>query len=169
MHDRITYKEDIPKTFKNKQIWDNGTIMPTWLWQMTLEIGQTKTMTKQTKRLDFLPKNRLNWWPMNDGHLDAKTKDYRLCDMKDERQSWQKQDTKDKTEHLQQKTKWQKTKIKPRTENEQLQTTDKTKDLEMTKDLFASSTRLWYIPTDLTNKLGLSTMTRNLPITELCV
>jgi len=105
---------------------------------------------------------------MNDGHLDAKT-DYIQCDMKDRRQSWQKHDTEDKTENVQQKTKHQKTDERPRTETESLQTTTKTKDLELTKDPFASSTRLWYIPTDLTNKLGLSTMTRNLPITELCV
>jgi len=83
-----------------------------------------------------------------------------------ERQIWQKHDTEDKTE---QKTKRQKTDVRPTNETESLQRTNKTKDLELTKDPFASSTWLWNILTDLTNKLGLSTMTRNLPITELCV
>lgn len=70
--------------------------------------------------------------------------------MKDERQSDRNMILKDETEHLEQETKWQKTEKRPRTDNNKNLTNDKkTKDLEMTKDPFASSTRLWNIPTDL--------------------
>jgi len=63
--------------------------------------------------------------------------------MKDERQSDRNMILKDETEHLEQETKRQKTEERPRTENDKtLQMTNKTKDIELTKDPFASSTRL---------------------------